>query len=131
MNELRAAILGIPAVAEIVGTGTAARVWNGWPRTLTTPCIVMELDRAEEQNYLDTGKGEGQIGDVVLTCRADSDDDVNVLREALRKGIAGFHGNFDLTIESIASSRSDKGDNSTDHWYDRVFDCTALWTEAI
>jgi hypothetical protein len=129
-TDLRTAILNIPAVVAIVGEGTIGHVWDGWPRTTACPCIVMELDDEEEQNYLDTGKGTGQVGSLVLTCRAETPEQADSLRTALRSGLVGLHSTtFDLVINSIAESQVEKQDSSVGHYYDRVFDCTAIWTE--
>ena len=129
-ENIRSAILSLPAVTAIVGEKTKARIWNSWQRTYATPCVIIEIDTEEEQNYLDTGKGDGIIAAVTLTCRADTHDVSDALQTALRHGMAGYHGYFDLVINSTAHSEAEPGDGSTSHWYDHVLDCTAIWSEA-
>lgn len=127
-KDLRAALLSLPAVTAIVGSGASARVWNGWDRAHSSPCLIMDLDDAEEQNDL-TGTGSGVIGEGTLTCRADTRDGADALRSAVKADLAGYSGAFELVIDTTTFSETPKGDGSTAHWYDHILSFTAIWTE--
>lgn len=126
--DLRTALLQLPAVSAIVGAGSSARIWNGWARTYATPCVVMDLDSAEDQNDL-SGTAGGVIGEGTLTCRADTSDQADALRTAVRGGMAGYSGAFTLIFDDTTYTNTPRGDGSTAHWFDRILSFTAIWTE--
>ena len=131
-TNLRSALAGMPAVVALVTDGgkVPARIWNTWPRTYPTPCIVMDVDSEEETPHLG-GQGELVIATVVLTCRSDSESQAHALQEAVRSGLAHYAGtDFDVVIDSTVRSQTPKSDGSTDHWYDNILDTTMFWTEA-
>ncbi len=125
-TTLRTALLAMPGVAAIVGT----RIWNTWPRTYTTPCIVIDVDEERETPHLG-GQGELVFGSIVLNCRADTASQAHALQEAVRSGLAAHDGTeFDVSIDSTIRAETPKGEGSTEHWYDELIDCTLVWTEA-
>lgn len=125
-TTLRTALLAMPGVAAIVGT----RVWNTWPRTYATPCLVIDVDEERETPHLG-GPGDLVIGSIVLVCRGDTASAAHALQEAVRNGIAAYAGTaFDATLESTVRAETPKGEGSTEHWYDELMDYTFYWTEA-
>jgi hypothetical protein len=132
-TAIRNALLGLSTVtggAAGVGSGPSARIWNQWPRTYQTPCIVMEIDDEAENNDL-SGKGEIKSVALVLTCRTSVDSSSQTLSQAVRNGLAGYHGTFDAILDDTAHAAVPKSEGSTDHWYDRVMSFTVLMSEAI
>jgi hypothetical protein len=125
-TEVRAALLASSPVAAIVGSGTSAKVWSRWPRTYSTPCIVMEVDGDEEQNDL-LGQSDLMISDVTITCRADTSNGARSLWEAVRAVLLGYSGTFDAIIDSTADSQTPRGEGSEDQFCDRVMSCTMIW----
>lgn len=128
--DLRNALLALPAVTAIVGTGASAKIWNSWPRTYAIPCIVMDIDSEDENNDL-SGKGGLITASVTVTCRAATHDASDALQAAVRHGLAGYSGTFDAILDSTVHSETPKADGSTEHWYDHVCDFTMLWQEAV
>lgn len=122
--DLKAALTANAAVSAIVGT----RIWNGWDRAHTSPCVIMDLDNEDDQNYLETGTGEGVIGEITLTCRGDTDAAAYALKEAVRTAMAGYTGAFDLVVDSTTRSLTPKNEGSTAHWYDYLLSCTVIRT---
>lgn len=131
IHDIRDALLALPAVTAIVGSGATARVWSDWQRTYTAPCIIVELDKEEEQNDL-TGRAGGLIvADVTLTCRAATSDVSDTLRDAVRAGLSGYSGAFDAILDDTQNAAVPKDDGSDLHWYDNVMSFTMLWQEAV
>lgn len=129
-TDLRNALLALPAVTAIVGSGASAKIWNSWPRTYEVSCIVMDIDSEEENNCID-GKGGLITASVTVTCRAATHDASDALQEAVRHGLAGYSGTFEAVLDSTVHSETPKADGSTEHWYDHVMDFSMLWLEAV
>jgi hypothetical protein len=129
-TDLRTALLAMPAVAAIVGSGATAKVWNGWQRIYATPCIVIDLDGDAEQNDLSGSSAGLLISEVTITCRTDDDDATHALWLAVRAGLRGYRGTFDAILDDTAQSTPAKSDGSTGHWYDRVMSFTVMRTES-
>lgn len=132
-TELRTLMLATPGITALVGgTGTGARIWNSWPRTYTTPCIVIDIDQEDLQNDL-TGHSSLTIAQITITCRGDShmasdavSDEVKVLA-----GYGNGDSEFQMVWDSIVHAEVPKDDGSTAHWYDHVMDGVAIWPEAV
>ena len=130
-DDIRDALLALPAVTAIVGSGATARIWSDWQRTYTVPCIIIDIDKEEEQNDL-TGKAGGLVvADVTLTCRESTETLREVLRQAVRSGLSGYSGTFDGILDDTQNAAVPKDDGSDGHWYDAVMSFTMLWQEAV
>ena len=131
-TSIRAALIAMSPVTSLVGGSTSAttRIWSAWPRTYTTPCVVIEVDSEDESPHL-TGQDSLITASVVLVCRADTDAQANALQRAVRSGMAAYSGSFSVIIESTARSNTPKAEGSADHWYDHSIDCTIQWNEAV
>jgi hypothetical protein len=138
-EDIKTALLGMDAVTAIFGTDDPKKVpiWNSWERVNQYPCIVMEIDREAEHNYLETGKGDLVAADATITCRANTHDQSDALQEAVRSngttpgtGLAGYAGTFDATLEETVHAEVPKPDGSTAYWYDHVMSFHLEWTEA-
>lgn len=125
-SEVRSVLIANAGVNTIVGTGAAVRIWSRWPRTYTTPCIVMECDSDAEQNDL-SGKSLLTISDFTITCRADTDNGARALSDAVRAVLAGYSGTFDAVLDSVADAEVPKAEGSADYFCDRVQSWTMLW----
>lgn len=129
VTEIRDLLLAMPAVTNQVGSGSSARIWGGWPRTYAVPCVVIEVDSEDLQNGLD-GNSIGNVAQIAVTCRGGTAAEARALREAV-KALQGHAGTLDVVFDSVVHSQTPKGDGSTAHWYDEVFDGVAIFAEAM
>ena len=113
---LNAALLNMPAVATLVGGAdpTTARIWNSWQRVNAYPCIVVDIDREDEQNDL-SGTPDLVVAEVTVTCRDNTHDGSDALQQAVRNngtspgtGLAGYHGAFDAILEDTVHAETPK-----------------------
>ncbi len=133
-TELRAALLAMSAVTDIVAT----RIWDEWFRNDTYPSIVFEIDGENRENGLN-GRGGMVFADVNIICRANTRAASRALAEAVRvngdvqpdTGLAGYTGNFDAWLEDMQPAAVPKNDKGTAHWYDMNMSFTVSWAEAI
>lgn len=132
-TELRTLMLATPGIATLIGgTGTGARIWNSWPRTYATPCIVIDIDQEDLQNDL-TGHSDLTIAQITITCRGDSHMASDAVSDAV-KALAGYgttSSTFQMVWDSIVHSDTPKEDGSTGHFYDHVMDGVAIWPETV
>lgn len=135
-DELRAALLAMSAVADIVGT----RIYTDTFWSDTYPAICFEVDSEDRENTL-TGRGGIDTGmvfaDVNVICRADTRAASRTLAEAVRvngttpgTGLAGYTGTFDAWLEDEQPAAVPKDDKSNAHWFDVNMSCTLSWEEA-
>ena len=133
-TELRAALLAMSAVTDVVGT----RIWDEWFRNDTLPAVVFEIDSENRQVGL-SGRGGMVFADINIICRANTRSASRALAEAVRVngdvqpgiGLAGYSGNFDAWLEDIQPAAVPKNDKGTAHWYDMNMSFTVSWAEAI
>ena len=133
-TELRAALLAMSEVTDIVGT----RIWDEWFRSDTYPAIAFEIDSENRENAL-SGRGGMVFASVNVVCRADTRVASRALAEAVRinggispgDGLAGYSGNFDAWLEDMTPAAVPKNDAGTSHWYDMNMSFVVSWTEAI
>lgn len=137
MTNLYTALRAILAADTATQTAlSGGQVWSYWPRTYATPCIVIEVDRDEEQNQLTGASASGMLqSTVTLTCRASDPNGGpqawslwSAVRHALHgKTIAGI----DYILDDTVDSATPKEDGSTDHWYDRIMSFSVTRMEAV
>lgn len=133
-EELRAALLGMTAVTEIVG----ARIWDEYFRIDTYPAVVFEIDNEDRENGLN-GRSGMVFAQVNIICRANTRSASRTLAEAVRvnggispgTGLAGYAGNFDAWLEDMQPAAVPKNDKGTAHWYDINMSFVVQWEEAI
>jgi hypothetical protein len=140
--QIRALLVGLPAVASIVGAEPAARIrcdyfqaGDGGP---STPAILVEIDSQAEANDL-AGVSGGVIGQFTLTCRAATLEAAAELAEAIRTngtdpgtGLAGYSSaSLDLVLESSVDTWTAKEDASEDGWFDTVMSWVNISAETI
>ena len=123
------AVRAVLIVDETVIGIVSNRIWSHWPRTDDSPCVFIEVDSSEEQNYLDTGASDGVISSIVVTARSESEVTTESLRDAIKSCLAGYSGTFEAVLESAAMAATPKEEGSTAHWYDCVLDFSILWSE--
>jgi hypothetical protein len=136
--SLKAALLAMQAVTDLVGgtNSETVRIWNSWQRVNgpgSEPCIIMDVDREDQQNDLG-GSGDLVVADVTVTCRGRTHDESDALCEAVKSnggsgGLAGYHGAFDAILDDVVHSETPKNDGSEKYWYDHVMTFTMLWNE--
>jgi hypothetical protein len=132
--------IAIKAVLEAdTPTQTAlagGQIWSYWPRTYTTPCIVIEIDKEDEQNQLTGASDSGMlISPVTITCRAGDPGGgpaAYALWLAVRNVLSGKTiAGIDYILDDTADSATPKSDGSTDHWYDKVMSFNVTRFEPI
>jgi hypothetical protein len=128
--EVRNALLNVSGVTTIVGSGTAARIWNSWQRTWTTPCLVVDVDEETPEQELD-GHGNLTYATVTITARATTHLESDNLSDLVKAFLAGYSGTFDAYFDNLVHSETPKDDGSTDHFYDHVMSFTMSWNEAL
>ena len=135
-NEISAALLTMPAVTSLVGSNPlTCRIWNSWERVNAYPCLVIEIDKEEEQNDLG-GVPDLVVAEVTITARDNSEAGAHALQQAVRNngtspgtGLAGYHGTFDAVLDDTVRSSTPKDTGGTANWYDQVMTFTMLWNE--
>lgn len=110
---------------------SGGQIWSYWPRTYATPCIVVEVDKDDEQTDLSGKAPSGMmISEITITCRAG--DPGGGLASwavwaAVKAALAGQSiGGMDYILDDTADSATPKSEGSTDHWYDRVMSFTTI-----
>lgn len=136
INPYTAIVAALTADQATQTALAGGKIWSYWPRTYATPCIVVEVDRDEEQNDLSGKAPSGMlISDLTITCRASDPGggpQAWALWNAVRNALAGQTiGGIDFVLDDTADSDAPKSEGSTDHWYDRVMSFTVLRSEAI
>lgn len=115
------------------------KIWGAWPRTYATPCLVIEVDKDDEQNDLSGGSASGMlISSVTITCRGGDGEgsgdglaDAWTLWSAVRAALRGKTINgIDFVLDDTADSNMPKNEGSTLHWYDRVMSWSTTRMEA-
>ena len=108
-------------------------IWSYWPRTYAVPCIVVEVDKDEEQNDLSGKAPSGMlVSEITITCRGATGPVAWSLWCAVRNALAGQTiGGVDYILDDTADSDTPKSEGSTDHWYDRVMSFTTIRSEVI
>jgi hypothetical protein len=128
-TALRTVLLDTNSVTAIVGAADAARIWNSWPRTYDVPCLVLDVDREDEQNDL-SGHSGLTIAEVAITARGNTHDQSDALCNTVKPVLCGYAGGtFDAILDHVVHSETPKMDGSTGHWYDHVMGFTMLWNE--
>ena len=133
-SELRAALLGMTAVTDIVGT----RIWDEWFHSDTYPAVVFEIDNERRENDIE-GRGGLVYADINIICRAETRLASRQLAEAVRvngdtspgTGLAGYSGNFDSWLEDMQAAVVPKNDSGNAHWYDTNMSFVLSWSEAV
>jgi hypothetical protein len=141
-ESLRAALLAMSAVTDLVGTGDDARIRPRLEQEEDVPAngsITIEEDFEDHLNDL-LGQGGREMIEVNIVCRAPTKKASKALAEAVRTngtnpgtGLAGYNGTpidveIDCWLDGVTPSFTHKGDGSDDGWWDT--NCSYMVTQA-
>lgn len=136
-DHLTTALLAMPAVTAIVGSGDDARIWSDhFPQETDLPAILLEVDTADHGNTLD-GRGGLVQATLTLTCRAATKRASRELAEAVRtggtdpgSGLAGYSDeHIDAVLESTAAAYVHTSDGGDDGRWDTVMEFALTYAE--
>lgn len=133
-ESIRAALLTLSAVTDLVGTGGAARIRPWYAQQDTIPAngsIIIETQGVRDHSNSLDGLGGREYHDVNILCRAPDKDDCRALAEAVRlngtdpgTGLAGITITpIDVEIDCVLETETGpfpilKQDGTTNVWWD-------------
>lgn len=130
-EDIRTALVAMPAVTAIVGSGANARIRPDrfHEEDGTLPAILVEVDHEDPLTDL-TGRGGRRQGVVTITCRASTRAAARALAEAVRNngtspgtGLDGYGGSetaFDSWCVGQTTAFVPKSDGSDHGYYDNI-----------